>query len=136
MITALKTQPQDFVKPQTVAPNTRALINRLRFHASVCQAAAYLDIHSACELIDPTSDEAPAARTLIRILGQALDRSPQWHRPGAQELSFDELWLAQIIEACRSADHDSYTFLTTRRIAKHKQRILRVLVCNLVRTLN
>lgn len=119
----------------SVCPETRALINRLRFHASYCRASAHLDIYKACALIAPSPNEDITARTLIRVLGQALDRKPHWHRPGDDSFSFDELWLAQVIEARRDDDEDSFTFLTLRRISQAKRRIFAVLVTALIQAI-
>ena len=107
------------------------LINRLRFHAVACRASAYLDIHEACRMSGPLAGQDPAARILIRVLGQVLGRRPVWHRPGAATLSFDEAWLAQVIRAHRDDDADSYVFLTTRRIAPEKRRLFAMLLHNL-----
>ncbi|WP_299656235.1 hypothetical protein [uncultured Tateyamaria sp.] len=130
MTAVLKLPVQEVPWPQ-VGSETRALINRLRFHASLCRASAHLDIHVACGLIDPNSGEDAAARTLIRVLAQALDRTPVWLRPGEISLSFDECWLAQVIEARRGEDFDSLLFLTHRRIAGDKRRLFGMLVANL-----
>lgn len=123
--------PRAHPLPPQVLPETRALINRLRFHASLCRASAHLDIYTACQLIDPGNGEDAAATTLIRILGQALDKTPVWHRPGETELSFDELWLAQVIESHAVNDDDSFRFLIHRRIPHAKRRIFGALISNL-----
>ena len=81
--------------------------------------------------MDPDTEEEAAATTLIRILGQALDKTPVWHRPGEPEFSFDELWLAQVIESHQNSDADSFRFLIQRRIPHEKQRIFGALICNL-----
>lgn len=130
MVAVLALPRADAPHPQ-IRPATRILINRLRFHASFCRASSYLDIYTACQLIDPATGEDAAATTLIRILGQALDKTPVWHRPGETEFSFDELWLAQVIEAHQNSDTDSFRFLIQRRIPHAKRRIFTALICNL-----
>lgn len=127
MTALLKLSLSDVPPPGVDAP-TRALINRLRFHASRCRASAHLDIHAACALIDPKGCPERAAATLLRVLGQALARVPVWHRVGEPALSFDERWLAQVIAARRRGDRDSYLFLTLRRVAPDKQRLFALLV--------
>ena len=121
------------VSPQLpqVQPETRALINRLRFYASFSRASSFLDIYTACQMIDPDNGEEAAANTLIRILGQALDKTPVWHRPGEAEFSFDELWLAQAIESYKYSDDSSFRFLIHRRIPHEKRRIFGALIANL-----
>ncbi|MCH2163408.1 MAG: hypothetical protein MK098_01965 [Marinovum sp.] len=119
-----------------VSDEMRGLINRLRFHATFCRAAAHLDLHAACAVVDPNAGEDAAARILIRVLRQALEREPVWYRPGSTQMSFDELWLAQAIEALIVNDLDSYTFLTHRRIAKDKRRFVHMLMKNLTKSLS
>ncbi|MEL7012941.1 MAG: hypothetical protein AAFO72_06640 [Pseudomonadota bacterium] len=130
MVALLAVPKVDIPQPQ-VRRETRALINRLRFHASFCRASSFLDIYVACQLIDPANGEDAAANTLIRILGQALDKTPVWHRPGEAELSFDELWLAQVIETYHNSDDHSFRFLIHRRIPHAKRRIFGALIANL-----
>ncbi|MEM6578490.1 MAG: hypothetical protein AAF678_08360 [Pseudomonadota bacterium] len=130
-MTAVLALPWADVPEPQIRLETRALINRLRFHASFCRASSYLDIYTACQLIDPESSEEAAATTLIRILGQALDKTPVWHRPGEVEFSFDELWLAQVIESQKTSDADSHRFLIERRIPHSKRRIFGALIANL-----
>lgn len=130
MVAVLALPKVDAPLPQ-VRNETRALINRLRFRASFCRASSYLDIYTACQLIDPGNGEEAAANTLIRILGQALDKTPLWHQPGEREFSFDELWLAQLIESYQDLDDSSFRFLIHRRIPHEKRRIFGALIANL-----
>lgn len=130
-MTALLQLPRTEAPRPQVRPESRALINRLRFHAAFCRASSYLDIYTACQLIDPKKGEEAAISTLIRILGQALDKTPVWHRPGESTLSFDELWLAQVIESFQNNDDDSFRFLIHRRIPHAKRRIFGAIIANL-----
>lgn len=128
---ALLALPNVEIPQPRVRAKTRALVNRLRFYATFCRASSFLDIYTACDLIDPGNSEEAAASTLIRILGQALDKTPIWHRPGEEEFSFDELWLSQVIESYQDFDDDSYRFLILRRIPHTKRRIFSALIANL-----
>ena len=134
MLAALPFAPESVPQDQ-VAPETRALINRLRFHAARCRASAHLDLYHACQVVDPNADEDLVACTLLRILGQALGSEPRWFRPGEGELSFDERWLAQLISAFADGDADSVTFLLARRIAAPKRRVVQTLVAQLANKL-
>lgn len=122
------------VRPIEVDETSRQTINKLRFHASTCRASARLDFFAACSLIDPEMGEEFASQTLLRVLSQALEHVPVWKRPGASDFSFDELWLAKVIETCRLNDEDSFFFLTQRRVERQKQRLFRMLVKNLVQS--
>lgn len=119
-------------------PGTRALLNRIRFLAASCRASAKLDLFEACRLLDMQTDAADEACliTLIRVMGQALDARPVFHRPGEADLSFDEAWLLSTIEARMRDDEDSYAFLVTRRIARDKRRTFGMLIFALADRLN
>ncbi|MEM6618239.1 MAG: hypothetical protein AAF631_02940 [Pseudomonadota bacterium] len=98
-----------------------AVLNRLRFHAVTCRAAARLDIFEACRTIDPAASEAHMV-ALVRVLGQALDGRPIFYKPGTTEFSFDERWLMAVFDASCRNDRASLSFLVCRRIRKPKRR--------------
>lgn len=116
-----------------VSQETRALINRLRFHAARCRASSRLDIFEACHLMEATGDRDIATATLIRVASQALDHAPRWLRPGEPELTFDELWFAQVIQSLAVGDLDSFAFLTRSRIARNKRRMFGALAARVAK---
>ena len=115
---------------------SRTLINRLRAEALTCRASARLDFFQACASIGTSNSEDRVAIILVRVLGQALDRCPRWLRPGEKSFSFDEAWLARVIEAFQNQDIDSYTFLTQSRISEEKRRGFKTLLANLLKSSN
>lgn len=130
MTALLKLDIQHEATPATLPEGARGLLNKLRFHASQCRASAYLDIFSACSVLDPNADRAEDAqmRVLLRVMGQALEKEPVFHRPGEPTLSFDESWLMTALTARAEGDDDSFTFLLHRRVSKEKRRIFSLLL--------
>ncbi|MEM9047111.1 MAG: hypothetical protein AAGC92_00200 [Pseudomonadota bacterium] len=120
--------PDRAVEP--LPDHLRQWVNRLRFHAAGCRSAARLDLFRACALLSPVTEEAEAAgcSALIRVLGQALEKSPVFFKPGVDPLSFDEAWLVSIIDARLRGDLDSVAFLVLRRVAPEKRRAFMLLI--------
>lgn len=135
---ALLERPGLDVPPRHSIPDSmRAVLNRVRFHASTCRASAYLDIYQACSVIDPTAPDAEDVqiRVLLRVLGQALDKQPTFLRPGEQSLSFDESWLIAALLARLNKDDDSFAFLIQSRVALPKRRVFGLLLTRLAEIL-
>ena len=111
-----------------------ARLEMLRAQAARCRTAAHLDLHRACTLLPLDRELAPVvfARALLRTLGQALGKRLVIHRPGSDEVSFDERWLLRVIERLESGDTDSFTFLLSRRIPHEYRRSVAFLVHGLV----
>ena len=105
-------------------------INSLRLVALQCRAASRADLHTACAALASDRDAAATAHAdiLIRCLDQALGRRPVLHRPGAETLSFDEAWLAQLAMAWRDGDDLSLQFLLRSRVRRSAQREVSFLV--------
>jgi hypothetical protein len=118
---------------RSLSSEMRSLLNRLRFHASTCRAAAYLDIHQACAVLSPetTKSEEAHMRILLRVLGQALEKEPIFLRPGEKSQTFDERWLIAVITARMQGDDDSFVFLMHRRIDTSKRRTFCMLISGL-----
>jgi len=118
-------------------PGGAARLETLRRFASEARAAARLDLDGACTLAAP--DGPDAARTyaaaLFRTLGQALGRPPRLHAPGTAETSFDERWLARILERIEAGDEPSATFLICARVAPVRRRPTAFLLRGLARRL-
>lgn len=110
-----------------------ALLNQLRFQSIACRAERHLGFYEACQLIQ--ADRSLAVEglidALVRILGEAIDKTPVIHAPGCGELSFDEKWLMQMFERAAADDIDSVIFLVKRRVNRYKQRSFMMLVTSL-----
>ena len=121
------------VTPQDRDLGLTPLLNRLRFHATRCRASSHLDLYEACRLLDPTAKDAEAlyVSTLLRILDQALGRTPLFYRPGEATRSFDETWITALIEARMRGDAASYRFLISSRVAREKRRSLAPIISGL-----
>ncbi|MEM9755233.1 MAG: hypothetical protein AAF914_04530 [Pseudomonadota bacterium] len=115
----------------------RGLLNRMRFHAATCRAAARLDIHEACAhlTVDPVEAERTAIEVTLRVLGQALMSDPVFYQPGEAGLSFDEAWLVAALTARADGDEASLTFLLRRRIGLQHRRIIAFLLSQLTQNL-
>lgn len=126
-------RPQQDVSAPALPETLIALLNRMRFHAIRCRASAHLDLFKACSLLDPHANgaEIETLRTLVRVMGQALDREPVFFQPGSAEISFDERWLLALITAAHTKDDNSFQFLMVRRVAHHKRRIFSLLIKSL-----
>lgn len=136
MSAVLKLPEKCAPQPLRLTDDVRVSLNQLRFQATTCRASAFLDIFQACSVLDPDTEDAKNTRqiTLLRILGQALDHAPVFYRPGEKNLSFDEKWLAALIEASQRGDHDSFAFLLNRRVVQSKRRIIGSLIVSLANT--
>ena len=137
-MTALLKLPVHHDRPETVVPaGARGLLNRLRFHATTCRASARLDIFDACAVLDADTNRAEDARikTLLRVLGQALDKEPDFLRPGETALSFDERWLMAALRAKSEGDGDSFAFLICSRVEHSKRRVFGFLLSGVERAL-
>jgi hypothetical protein len=73
------------------------------------------------------------AEMLVRTLPQALGRMPRFHRPGVEEISFDEAWLLRAFEAIDAGDTDTLDFLLRSRVAAPARRNLFFLIANATR---
>ena len=97
---------------------TLATLNHLRVIALNCRSKARADLFQACAVLSQDRHTArdTHGEVLMRCLSQALERRPVLFRPGAAELSFDEAWIARLVEAARDGDDDSFLFLICARV--------------------
>ncbi len=118
-------------------PGGAARLETLRRFASEARAAARLDLDGACALAAPEGPDAARtyAAALFRTLGQALGRPPRLHAPGTAETSFDERWLARLLERIEAGDEPSTTFLLCARVAPSRRRPTAFLLRGLARRL-
>ncbi|MDO8885171.1 hypothetical protein [Pseudotabrizicola sp.] len=111
--------------PQT-GPNQPipAAVAALRRIARRCQAGARIDLFRACAMLSLRADLAAQAyaEALLRGLAVVLPRAPVLHQPGAAELSFDEVWIASLLDAAARKDDSSVRFLLASRLPRHTWR--------------
>jgi hypothetical protein len=104
-------------------------LERARACALEVRAYPRLDILRACQLISLDIDllSSEMLEIFIRSLPQAFGRQIIIHRPGAEQLSWDEKWLLSIIEAVSRADYDSVHFLIESVVKqKHRREFLTI----------
>lgn len=109
---------------------SEALLNALRHINLTCRCAARTDLFEACAILShaPNVAKSAYAEALMKSLSQALGQSPVLHRPGVQEVSFDEAWLLRTVEAARRNDHGSFLFLLRSRVPHAARRNLGFLI--------
>lgn len=114
----------------SVDPRAWALLNHLRLIALQCRSAARADLFEACAVLshDRSIARAAHAETLMKCLSQATGNRPRMLRPGSEEVSFDEAWLARLATASLDEDHDSFRFLLQSRVPKSAQRNVAFLI--------
>lgn len=132
-VTHLEVEPRPIPSPSLPLPE---LLNKLRFLALDCRCNARLDLHKACDLLDPNDQNAAEAyaTALIRTFGQALGRSPSIRLPGS-EPSFDESWLIRLIDRAQHNDDDSLSFLLLRHIQEGRRHAFLHLINGLAKRL-
>lgn len=108
---------------------------RLRLLALRCRASARADLHEACTALYAGRDATAEAHAeaLVRTLPQVLSHIPRFHRPGVEEVSFDEAWLLRLFEAASAPDPDSFEFLMRSRVPPMARRSLGFLVSRAAR---
>ncbi len=66
---------------------------------------------------------------LLAALPHALGRRLRFHEVSAVEPSFDEMWLANILDAVRQGDAARYQFGMLSRMSREKAASLHFLIC-------
>lgn len=102
------------------------LLNRVRFYASKCRAAARQDIERVYSAISNSAELSEEAymRLLLQILDQALGYRPVFLRPGESMTTFDERWLTTLLRVHSEGDLASVRFLINSRIPKQNRRVI------------
>lgn len=110
--------------------DTADLLDELRQVALKCRSAARTDLFEACAVLShaPNVARSAYAEALMKSLAQALGASPVLHRPGVQEVSFDEAWLLRAVQAARRGDRGSFLFLLRSRVPHAARRNLGFLI--------
>lgn len=121
-------------------PKTAAVFDQPKPQQSLCLESARrcaararldprLDGNSAFDVLRcegcPLHDDA--MRHLLRLLPIALKRPVKFYRPGAQEQTFDERWLLNLLSSIRAGDKDSVLFALASRVDPRYRRVVRIL---------
>jgi hypothetical protein len=141
MTQALLRLPVD--RPEREAPRAalpvptgdRALLEHLRSLARRSQLAAPVALEQTCRLIEPGSADA-YGMALMRSLSVLAARPMVFHPRGAEEASFDELWLLRLLRCIQSGDTDSARLLIGRRTDKLGRRTITWLACGFAERLD
>jgi hypothetical protein len=122
----------------TFPQDIRKALALLRVTGARCRVMARSDLFRACAMLSADKSRAAeaVATALIRGLtgGGGLPRL-RLYQPGANEVSFDELWLLSALAAANRGDSDSLTFLLARRVPAHSRRQIGFLVMALQQAL-
>ena len=118
--------------------SARGLLEMVRFQAMSCRASARTDLFEACAVLAMSTIQAQAthAETLVSCLGPTVGRRSVFFRPGTDELSFDEAWLARAFEALLRNDEQSFEFLIRSRIPFEARRSIAFLIRQIVEQRN
>ena len=100
------------------------VINKLRFLMIECRKDARLSIDEACKLIqiDKKTSAHYFAHNILRTLEEILGKKPVFRNPGEKSLSFDEQWIASLINSYTSNDQISTKFLINSRVENLNKR--------------
>lgn len=111
-------------------PRQIELLMAIRVTAMECRALGRAELFEACAMLSSNRATARMAylETLVRCLPQAIGRIPRFHRPGAQELTFDEAWLMRLLDSVVHKDEASYEFLMRSRVERFARRSLAFLL--------
>ncbi|MEP5762274.1 MAG: hypothetical protein ABJ327_23760 [Litoreibacter sp.] len=117
----------------TFGPEARNLLNHLRVAALGCRAAARADLFEACAVLSTSESvsQNAYAETLMKCLGQALEKTPITYRPGVEDISFDEAWLLQAAQSAGDGDWHSFEFLLRSRVPHRSRRNLASLIVSI-----
>ena len=114
------------------------VVNKLRFLMIDCRKESRISIDEACKLIqiDKKKSANYFAYNILRTLEEVIGKKPVFRNPGEQTLSFDEQWIASLINSYLSNDQTSIKFLINSRVENlNKRSYISFLVDGLVKDL-
>jgi len=116
----------------------QATLTLLRLVGARCRVMARTDLFRACAML--SGDRMRAAEAVATALIRGLTGAGglprlRLYQLGANELSFDELWLLSALSAANRGDSDSLTFLLARRVPAQSRRQIGFLVMALQQAL-
>jgi hypothetical protein len=101
-----------------------------------CRKDSRISIDEACKLIqiDKKKSARYFAYNILRTLEEILGKKPIFRNPGEKCLSFDEQWIASLINSYKSKDQISTKFLINSRVENlNKRSYISFLVDGLVK---
>ena len=100
------------------------VVNKLRFLMIDCRKDSRISIDEACKLIqiDKKKSASYFAYNILRTLEEILGKKPIFRNPGEKNLSFDEQWIASLINSYKSNDQISTKFLINSRVENLNKR--------------
>ncbi len=100
------------------------VVNKLRFLMIDCRKDSRISIDEACKLIqiDKKKSASYFAYNILRTLEEILGKKPVFRNPGEKSLSFDEQWIASLINSYKSNDQISTKFLINSRVENLNKR--------------
>lgn len=118
-----------------IPPSVWAALNWTRLTSVKCRTAARVDLFEACALLHLDRDTAKRdyVNAFVRCFSTALGAPAIWHNPGESELSFDEKWLAQALDAVARDDGISLNFLLRSRLKASDRRYIGFLIIGMAR---
>ncbi|MCB8837685.1 hypothetical protein [Aurantimonas sp. VKM B-3413] len=121
----------------TLVEAERDELNRLRWLALKSRLAPRPDVERACLLL---ASEANVSLerfgiAFFRALSDTASRGMSFYRPGARDLSDDEIWLMRLVAAWRAGEERAAGALIAWRVEPKARRWLRFLSASLARTL-
>ncbi|MDB2407778.1 hypothetical protein N9W17_04555 [Jannaschia sp.] len=99
----------------------------VRLAALECRTGPHHAVE-ACAILSADADTEDYVVALVRALQGATDRRMVFWRPGETGLSFDEAWLAALLQAAVDNDMASLRFLLGRRLRPGAIPAVRLLV--------
>lgn len=104
-------------------------LGALRRIAGEARLSRFEEPEAACALLreQPAAAAEAYAGALLRLLPKALGQRVVFHRPGARECSFDELWTLGLIGAVERGDSDNLNFALASRVASRFRAPVRFL---------
>ncbi|MEE4188149.1 MAG: hypothetical protein V2I76_06845 [Roseobacter sp.] len=74
--------------------------------------------------------------TLLRVLQERLGKRLVFFEPGASDVSFDERWVLNLLDALRARDTDRYQFAMLSRLTKADAAEVHFVACKAARILD
>ena len=100
------------------------VVNKLRFLMIDCRKDSRISIDEACKMIQIDNKKSASyfAYNILRTLEEILGKKPIFRNPGEKNLSFDEQWIASLINSYKSNDQISTKFLINSRVENLNKR--------------
>lgn len=115
------------------------VVNKLRFLMIDCRKESRISIDEACKLIqiDKKKSASYFAYNILRTLEEVIGKKPIFRNPGEKNLSFDEQWIASLINCYKTNDQISIKFLINSRVVNlNKKSYILFLIDGLVKDIS